>query len=72
MFNPANRKGRAANPFPGLVTVNALALPAGEPAPTGIFSGGNGLVEITDAGADWRAAAWALRCDGTWPISKAP
>ncbi|WP_158284534.1 tetratricopeptide repeat protein [Azospirillum sp. TSO35-2] len=56
VFNPGNRLGCTASPFPGLVTVNALALPPGpdQPPPA--------LVAV-DA-ASWREASWRLTCDG--------
>ncbi|WP_179166217.1 tetratricopeptide repeat protein [Azospirillum agricola] len=58
VFNPANRSGRTGNPFPGLVTVNALALPDGHgDVPSR-------LAPIDTAGASWRDAVWRLACDG--------
>ncbi|HYH19197.1 MAG TPA: protein arginine N-methyltransferase [Azospirillum sp.] len=59
VFNPGNRLGTVANPFPGLVTVNALGLPPGrEPPPL------RSLVEIREPDAGWMDAAWRLTCDG--------
>lgn len=59
VFNPDNRLGATANPFPGLVSVNALGLPPGrEPPPV------RSLVEIGEPGAGWMDAAWRLTCDG--------
>ncbi|WP_207462510.1 tetratricopeptide repeat protein [Azospirillum sp. SYSU D00513] len=57
VFNPGNRFGAFANPFPGLVTVNALALPDGRTPP-------RLLPEIVRPDAGWSDAAWRLRCDG--------
>lgn len=59
VFNPGNRLGCRTNPFPGLVSVNALALPPGEPVPPV-----RSLVAISDPDADWRDASWRLTCDG--------
>lgn len=59
VFNPGNRLGCTENPFPGLVSVNALALPPGEPVPPV-----RSLVAIPTPDADWRDASWRLTCDG--------
>ncbi|WP_051341297.1 tetratricopeptide repeat protein [Azospirillum halopraeferens] len=59
VFDPANRLAHSVNPFPGLVAVNALALPPGHPPPD------RPLPPVDPAsGSDWRAAAWRLSWDG--------
>ncbi|MCG5240363.1 tetratricopeptide repeat protein [Azospirillum doebereinerae] len=58
VFNPANRKGRVGNPFPGLVSINTLALPdeRGDSTP--------GLTRIDTPDSSWQEAAWHVTCDG--------
>jgi len=58
VFNPANRKGCSGNPFPGLVTINALALPDGRGGPP------SPLVPIDGPDSSWQAASWRMTCDG--------
>lgn len=58
VFNPANRNGCAGNRFPGLVTINILAVPKERGAPS------LPLVAIDGPDSSWQAASWRLTCDG--------
>lgn len=58
VFNPANRNGCAGNRFPGLVTINILAVPKEREAPS------LPLVAIDGPDSSWQAASWRLTCDG--------
>ena len=53
LYDPTNIAGNAYNAFPGVISINLLALPADRPCPL------PNLPEVTRPEQSWREAAWS-------------